>query len=82
MNSKTKKVPVSRRALVQRINRALKKDRENLKTCSSNSRSYNTLGEYYIIDLGTNCIIHTDVDIEAVGRKRDILKQWEILVDD
>ena len=75
------KVPVSRRALIQRINRALAKDNEQLRF---NRRGPDgTFGWYYVIRYGrggfepsTN-IIDYNVDPEDLGQELKVIKSWE-----
>jgi len=72
-------VPVSERALLQRINRKLAPDYEQVKK-SRPSRFSDTLGEYYRIDMECNFILQTHEDIEKLGRKLRALDPWEELV--
>jgi hypothetical protein len=44
------KVPVTMRALVQRINRKLKPEWRRLHACRRNSRVWRDLGDYYVVD--------------------------------
>lgn len=74
-------VPVSRRALIQRINRVLKSDDEVLKATRGELARSN-LGDYYILDLPRNAVVHRDVDIEALGRKLNVLREFESLGED
>lgn len=76
-----KTVPVSKRALIQRINRALKKDDEALKTARG-SQTSSTVGDFFIISLDPRMgrsVLHQDVDIERLGRKLGVLKPFEQL---
>jgi hypothetical protein len=80
----TKTVPVSKRALIQRINRSLKKDDEALKTARGPQAS-STIGDFFIVSLDPhhwNAVLHKDVDIEHLGRKLGVLKPYERLSDD
>jgi len=61
---------ISERALVARINRVLAKDNEVLRTCRYDSRSFSTLGRYYIIDLYRNV-----VDTYGIDDLNDIAEQ-------
>ena len=74
---KALRVPVSERALTQRINRRLAEKEETLRKCSEKSKWWNDLGDYYIVDLRTNGMIARHVDIEALGRDLGCLKPWE-----
>ncbi|HKB36319.1 MAG TPA: hypothetical protein VKD72_07695 [Gemmataceae bacterium] len=74
-------VPVSTRALVQRINRKLKQDDERLKKCRSR-RWEDRLGEWYRINVASNFIVQTHVDLEALGRELGVLEAWERLAQE
>jgi hypothetical protein len=74
--------PISTRALVQRINRALAKDDEILKACRPTSRAYHELGDYYIVNFNMNAVMHKDVGIEALGKELGVLKEFERLEDE
>jgi len=50
-------VPVSERALIQRINRALAKEGEKLKKARG-VRTILSVGDYYILDIQRNFIVH------------------------
>jgi hypothetical protein len=80
----TAKLPVSVRALMQRINRKLAEKNEVLKkTRPDRGEGVSQLrldcGDYYIIDVDRNCLIQRDVDIEAIGRQLEVLMPWEQL---
>ena len=75
-----KKAPVSRRAVVQRVNRALSKEDQTLKA-SRGLRAMSDLGSYYIVSLSRNAILRKDVDVEKVGRQLGVLKPYERLAD-
>jgi hypothetical protein len=70
------KVPVSERALFQRINRTLKKQGEILR---KSKRQDWEIGEFYLLDLQHNVIIGKDLDLEELGRRLDVLKPYEVL---
>jgi hypothetical protein len=72
------KAKITKRALIQRINRKLDKEGQTLKT----NRGFvgagkHDLGRYYIVDFATNGIIDLDVDLEATGRELGVLQGWE-----
>src|SRR4029077_4905862 len=56
-----KRVPLSERALVQRINRKLATQDEVLKK-TRGARAIQELGDYYILDLRANALLFKDVD--------------------
>jgi hypothetical protein len=72
-------VPVTRPALIARVNRALHKQGERLKK-TRGERAIQQLGEYYIVNFSGNYPADTDVDPEQVGRDLGVLKRWEKVV--
>jgi hypothetical protein len=69
-------VPVSMRALLQRINRKLAKDQEVLKTLRG-QRYENDLGRYYTVNVADNRIAATHVDPAMLGQELGVLAVWE-----
>jgi hypothetical protein len=69
-------VPVTRSALIQRINRTLRKQDKLLKT-TRGGEAIHDLGEFYVLDVQHNRVIDTQVDVEALGRKVGCLRPWE-----
>jgi hypothetical protein len=79
---RTQKVPVSKRALLARLNRRLAKDGEIIKgTGGTKGRRYE-LGEYYCISLARNTVTDTHVDLEAWARELAVLRPYERLEED
>ena len=74
------KAPVSRRALIQRLNRKLVKDGLTLKK-TSGKRAKSDLGEYFVLDLKRNSAAELHVDLEKLGRKHGVLEAWERMED-
>jgi hypothetical protein len=74
--AKNRKVGVSARAVVARINRKLKPDLEALKI-SRSERMRLDVGRYFIIDYRLNAIQRHNVDPKALGRELGVLKEWE-----
>lgn len=79
-----KKVPITERALLQRINRKLKKENQVLRTARGfwagpNWYEDNNLGRYYVIDIYQNMLVDHHVDIEEMGRDTGALAEWEAL---
>jgi hypothetical protein len=70
------KAPISERALIQRINRVLKKDGRRLKATRGN-RWRSNLGDYYVVNTARNWIDWPDVNIESLGHELSCLKAWE-----
>lgn len=71
--------PVTEIAVKRRLNRRLNKKGESLRKCSSNSPWLNELGSYYIVQINTDNIIQTDVDLEGLARKEGVMKSGEAI---
>ena len=71
---------VTKKSLIERINRKLRKDDKKLRKCRS-ARDHSTLGDYFIINLSGNYIINTWVDLEGLGREIGAMQGWETLVE-
>jgi hypothetical protein len=74
-------VPVTTRALVQRINRKLARDEKQLRAYRG-GRWETTLGRYYVVDVNRNAIVDTDVNLETLARELDALRAWEALMEE
>ena len=85
MAKKRTGVPVSERALIQRINRKLNADRPTPRQSGTidvlkrarGARAELDLGRHYVIDLRSNCVLHKDVDLEEFGRELGVLRPYE-----
>ena len=68
---------VSESAVVQRVNRKLKRDMQMLRK-TRGARAFLDFGEYYVVDFthGGN-IVDTQVDVEDLARELEVLKPWE-----
>lgn len=64
-----------------RINRALRHDDEMLKSARVDSRTFQDLGAYYVIDIKRNFVTAKDIDLEALGKELGVLKDYEELVE-
>jgi len=73
--AKAKKVGVSKRAVLARVNRKLAADGEALRAY----RTYQPRGEYYHIDLNKNWLIAEFTNLEPFAREIGVLKPWEKL---
>ncbi len=67
---------ITRRALIQRINRKLKPDRKMLRA-TREGRIRSEVGNYHVIDFRSNAITHTNVDVETMTRELGVLKDYE-----
>jgi hypothetical protein len=76
-------VPVSLRALIQRINRKLATDQGALYADQLRKarglRWRQTVGEYYLLNVFRNAVDNTRVDPETLGRELGVLAPWEIV---
>ena len=88
MKKRTKtetKVPVTMRALVQRINRKLAKDDQQLRKHRGPrffSGSWGlSPGDYYIRDVRHPNIVEWQVDVEELGHETGVLRPWEKLME-
>jgi hypothetical protein len=75
------KVPVSERALVQRINRKLADKQWQMKVLAEDSRWSRDLGRYFVLDKATNSITARRCDIEAWANDLGVMKPYEELRD-
>jgi hypothetical protein len=81
MMTKRPKVPISERALIQRINRKLKPEDQMLRT-TRGERWRSSQGNHYIIDFNRNWMVADHVDVEDLGRELGVLAEWEHVVED
>ena len=75
------KVPITVRALIQRINRKLKPDNQQLKV-TRGQRWRSNLGDYYIVDTYRNNIVNSGIDPESYGRKLGCIEAYETVVEE
>jgi len=73
-------VPITRRTLIQRINRRLAPELKQL-CASRDGRVRPELGDFYEINLNTAEVEVTHVDPEKWGQEMGVLKAWETVVD-
>jgi hypothetical protein len=66
----TKKMPVTARAVIQRVNRRLRRDHRMLRVKRG--------GRAYVIDQ-RNGIVRSNIDIEGFARELGVLRDWEAL---
>jgi len=76
----TPKVPVSPRALLQRINRALRSNLRGVRKARGDR--WPELGEYYLMDFNRNTILRMKVDLEQLGRELEVLQPFEQLEEE
>jgi|HubBroStandDraft_6_1064221.scaffolds.fasta_scaffold1374957_2 hypothetical protein len=78
MKKKKQGIPVSQRAVEQRINRALKEYDEQLRHTRS-ARAQFDFGDYYIVNVMKNFINEHHVDLEDKARELKVLQDYEYL---
>jgi hypothetical protein len=82
MPKKVQKVPVSMRALIQRINRKLAKDYQRVgRKRGGTWYQSNETQEYFLLDVYQNRVLDTDLDPEWFGRKIGVLQPWEEVIE-
>ncbi len=69
---------ISKRALIQRINRRLKDDGQVLRTARGEGAQIE-VGRYYSIDIYHNCLVFKHINLEPYARKLGVLSPWERL---
>jgi hypothetical protein len=72
------KVPVTQRALTQRINRQLRAKNLRLMV-SRGANEAHDLGKFYTLNLQRNAVDHKHIDLEEYGRKIGVLQPFEAL---
>jgi len=72
------RLKITERALIQRINRKLKQDGEQLRAARS-QRMETSVGRHYIVNVERNFIAYQNVDPEELGRKLGVIQPWEEL---
>ncbi len=77
--AKTQTVPVSERALFQRINRKLVADDRawKLKQARDGTRASFDLGAFFVLDTNRNVAVKWKIDLEAHGRVLGVLAGFE-----
>jgi hypothetical protein len=78
--AKPRKVDVTMRSVIQRINRKLAADNEVLRVAKG-ERVRLQVGHYFVLDLEIGGILHQDVDPEALARELGVLRDYEEVVE-
>jgi hypothetical protein len=81
MKKKQHLVPITHRALFQRVNRVLTKKGNRLRTYRGGrgGRWWSDLGNLYIIDVNRNTIVRGHCDLEKLGKELGVLAAYERL---
>jgi hypothetical protein len=77
MRKKQLFVPVSYRALYQRVDRVLAKKGQRLRVYRGGSKAGEWLGDLFIVDTNLNVPVEGDVDLEALGKELGVLEPFE-----
>lgn len=82
---KMTKVPITKRALIQRMNRILAKD--DLKIFASRgARMIQEYGDYHMVNISKNHMagrfIQNDSQLEEYARELNAIAEWEHLASD
>jgi hypothetical protein len=78
--AKQSKTPVSRRAVVQRLQRKLARGGEVLVATRS-GRWRGEMGEYHVVDTRRGAVVAKGFDLEEWAREQGALREWERMVD-
>jgi len=79
MTNPDRRVPVSERALIARLNRKLAEDDWMVKVARPGSRLENNVGRYYALDYRLNAVMHTHLDLETFAADKGCLAAYERL---
>jgi hypothetical protein len=79
--AKKAKVPVSTRAVIQRINRRLKADNQVLRATRGARAQFN-LGYYWVHEYARNLALQTHVNPGVFARELGVLADYEAVVND
>lgn len=71
-------IPITARALLQRINRVLAKNSRTLRA-TRGAQMRKDAGDFFILDLSRNEVLIKDVDPQVLGRELGVLKEYEYL---
>ena len=71
------KMPVSERAVFQRISRLLKKENKFLR--STKNTLANICKKYFVISLDTQKVLQEFSSLEDIAKHFKVLKGWEII---
>jgi hypothetical protein len=76
----TSGVPVTVRAVTQRLNRKLAEQNQQLKR--SRGRSSSDLGDYYVLDFNNNSVVADHVNLTTLAKELGVLRPWEHVVEE
>ena len=71
------KVKVSERAVMQRLNRALKPSGRLVKRCKVGSRNHEEFGELYVVDRAS--VVAKRIDLDHWAREAGVMQGYEVI---
>jgi len=74
-------VPITRRALITRVNRKLAENDEQLMVTRGDTPKI-AIGDFWVRDNHKNCVIGKHIDLEEFARKIGVLADYEKLEDE
>jgi hypothetical protein len=78
--TKTNKLPVSTRALLARINRALRDQNRELRPTKGH-KAREEFGDFYVVDTGKNQLVEWNIDLAKYALELGCLQPYERLDD-
>ncbi|MFN2349271.1 MAG: hypothetical protein ABR558_06825 [Thioalkalivibrio sp.] len=75
------KRPITEKALIARVNRALKDERERISVTRWDAAHLAELGRHSRVDTQHNMLIETHVDLVALARDLEVMGEHEELRD-
>jgi hypothetical protein len=79
--TKSTTVPVNRRALIARLNRALEAQDQQL-IISRGNNAKQAVGHFWLRDNKRNAVLRRDIDLEEFARKIGCLQEYEHFDDE
>jgi hypothetical protein len=76
MSAQKTTVPVSERAVIQRVNREVGRNDGALRAARG-AKAEQELGRAHIVDLRRNSFVEKDCDPETIARTLGVLREWE-----
>jgi len=70
-------VSLSERAVLARVNRALRPKGQRMCRHRPNWQGFDCLGRFYLLDYTTSTVVDTQIDLETFGRELNVIAAWE-----
>jgi hypothetical protein len=75
------RIPITTRALYQRIARVLRERGQILRSSGRNAQAQKQLGAHYLIDTITSTIVRKHVDLPSLADELAVLRPYERVTD-